>query len=145
MTPTLLGRWQTRIFLLSTVGLLVTWGFAAGWFGNPAGSSYFWVLFYVGLLGLGWDALYNFLQKFMWDHDWPGVFQFFTAVTEGVVLTLLINLAILPQLNPSDFSLLNFAVHYGAVWLSTYLCSWVVMRLFFPRWRFRGGQWLGKW
>lgn len=145
MTPTLLGRWQTRIFLLSTIGLLVTWAFASGWFGVHASPTYFWVLFYVGLLGLGWDILYNFLQQFMWDHDWPGVFQLFAAVAEAVVLALLIKLAVLPQIKLSDFNLAAFGLHYGAVWVSTYLCSWVVMRLLFPRWRFRGGQWLGQW
>ncbi|ABC99055.1 hypothetical protein CYA_0851 [Synechococcus sp. JA-3-3Ab] len=29
------------------------------------------------------------------------------------------------------------------VWVCLYL--WVVMRILFPRWRFRGGEWLGRW
>lgn len=33
MTPVLFGRWQTRIFLLATVGLLVSLPFALGYLG----------------------------------------------------------------------------------------------------------------
>ncbi|MFO5493650.1 MAG: hypothetical protein ACLBM6_14130, partial [Cuspidothrix sp.] len=69
MTPTLFGRWQTRIFLLATVGMLVSLLFYWGYLGIASNLVYFWVVFYVGLFGMVWDILYNFLQKYLWDHD----------------------------------------------------------------------------
>lgn len=146
MTPTLLGRWQTRIFLLATVGVLVTlpfyWGYLGG---HPGQISYFWVLFYVTLFGLGWDILYDYLQKFLWDHDWPGVYQLFAAIAEGVFLALVVGLIGLPFLPSDSLDIGVFIQHYSLVWLAVYISSWVIMRLLFPRWRFRGGQWLGRW
>ena len=144
MTPTLFGRWQTRIFLLATIGLLITWAFAFSR-GTPTAPLYYWVLFYVGLFGLAWDVLYNYLQKFMWDHDWPGVFQLFTGIVEGILLAVLGSLGILPFIESENFHVDTFLLHYGLVWLGVYLSAWVIMRLLFPRWRFRGGEWIGKW
>lgn len=149
MTPTLFGRWQTRCFLLATIGVLISLPFAfgmlSGW-GEPGlGKAYFWVLFYVGLFGIGWDVLYDFLQKFMWDHDWPGAFQFLAAIAEGVFLGLVILLFGLPGLHSPDFNILWFIIHYTTVSFIVYLLSWTVMRLFFPRWRFKGGEWMGRW
>ncbi|WP_416670314.1 hypothetical protein [Egbenema bharatensis] len=145
MTPTLFGRWQTRIFLLATVGLLVTWGFASGLFGTEPGLSYYWVLLYVALFGLVWDVLYNYLQKFLWDHDWPGSFQLISGIAEGALLAALAILGVLPHIDGDHFNVGTFILHYGSVWVATYLMAWVIMRLLFPRWRFRGGEWIGKW
>ena len=145
MTPILFGRWQTRIFLLATVGILVSLPFALGvWSPPPRGefhSEFFWVVFYVGLFGIGWDILYNFLQQYMWDRDWPGVFQFFGAIAEGIFLGVLIKFIGLPFLTQT-LDLRWFIIHYTLVSVIAYLLAWVVMRLLFPRWRFRGGQWL---
>ncbi len=144
MTPVLFGRWQTRIFLLATVGILVSLPFALGYLGPTHGefnSVFFWVVFYVGLLGLAWDILYNYLQQYMWDHDWPGVFQFFGAIAEGILLGLLIKFVGLPNI-PKTIDLEWFVIHYSLVSLIAFLSAWVLMRLLFPRWRFRGGQWL---
>lgn len=145
MTPTLFGRWQTRIFLLSTVGILVTIPFALGWIGNNASLIYFWVLFYIGLFGLAWDCIYHFLQQFLWDHDWPGILQLGAAVVEAIFLLVLIIFFGLPNIVPTDLNVGLFFLHYSAVWIAVYLAAWVVMRLLFPRWRFRGGRWLGSW
>ena len=141
MTPTLLGRWQTRIFLFFVVGGLVTLPFALGWIG-PGGIVFWLVLFSVCLFGLAWDALYHLVQQFFWDHDWPGVLQLFAAIVEAVFLALVWVLVGLPGISRDAFNPFWFLVHYSAVWIAIYLLSWVVMRLFFPRWRFRGGQWL---
>ncbi|WP_017719584.1 hypothetical protein [Kamptonema formosum] len=145
MTPTLFGHWQTRIFLLATVGILVTLPFTFGFLGVKSTPVYFWVLFYVGLFGIAWDVLYNFLHQFMWDRDWPGVFQFLAAIAEGVFLGWAIKSFGLPNIPPAEFDLVTFAKHYSLVWVAVYLSSWVVMRLLFPRWRFRGGEWIGRW
>jgi len=145
MTPTLYGRWQTRLFLLATIGVLVSLPFVQGFWRFPNSSIYLWVIFYVGLFGIAWDVLYDALQKFMWDHDWPGAFQFFGAIAEGIVLILLIKIVGLPYVPSANISLPLFTLHYALVSVVTYLASWVVMRLLFPQWRFRGGQWLGRW
>lgn len=149
MTPTLFGRWQTRCFLLATIGVLVSLPFGFGTFsawGEPElGAAYFWVLLYVGSFGIGWDILYDLLQRFMWDHDWPGAFQFLAAIAEGVFLGLIILLFGLPHLPSDRFNILWFIVHYTTVSIVVYLLAWTVMRLLFPRWRFNGGEWIGKW
>jgi hypothetical protein len=36
MTPTLFGRWQTRLLLLATLGVLVSLPFVMGWIGPGA-------------------------------------------------------------------------------------------------------------
>lgn len=141
MTPTLFGRWQTRLLLLSTVGVLVTLPF---WLGYPrpgANPLYFLVLVYVAVFGLVWDLLYNYLQKFRWDRDWPGAFQLLAGIWEAIFIGLLIVMrAPLPGIARLD--LRTFALHYSLVWLAIYIASQSLMRILFPRWRFRGGQWL---
>lgn len=140
MTPTLLGRWQTRYFLLSTVGLIITLLFYWGLLGSHKGSSiYFWVLIYVGVFGFFWDIFYNYLQKLLWDRDWPGAIQFFASIAEGLVLGLACKYIGLPYVN--NFDVRDFIFHYSLVSAIAFLVSWVIMRLLFPRWRFKGGVW----
>lgn len=142
MTPTLLGRWQTRFFLLATVGVIVTLFFYGGLLGSHEKSPvYFWILIYVGIFGFFWDILYNYLQKFLWDHDWPGAIQFIACIAEGIVLGLSLQYIGLPLVN--NFDVAEFIFHYSLVSFLAFLTSWVIMRLLFPRWRFRGGVWIG--
>ena len=82
MTPTLFGRWQTRLLLLATVGVLVSLPFAIGLIGSSPNSVYFWILGYVAIFGLGWDVLYNYLQKSRWDRDWPAAYQLLAGIWE---------------------------------------------------------------
>ena len=145
MTPTLIGRWQSRIFLLATIGILFSLPFALKNGLQQVEWVYFWVVFYLGLFGLAWDILYNYLQKFLWDHDWPGVLQLIAAIVEGIFLALAINFIGLPNIPQDKFSLPIYIFHYSVVWVAVYCASWVVMRLLFPRARFRGGAWMGKW
>jgi hypothetical protein len=35
-----------------------------------------------------------------------------------------------------------FLFHYWTVWWATFIMALGPMRIIFPRWRFRGGQWL---
>lgn len=142
MTPTLLGRWQTRFFLLATIGVLVTLPFAAGWIGSGASGAYFWVLAYVALLGIGWDMLYMHLQQFRWDRDWPGLFQLGAGIIEAIALLILIKTIGLAGI-PRSLPIPGFLLHYSLVWLGVYLASQSLMRILFPHWRFRGGQWWG--
>lgn len=131
MTPVLTGRWQTRLFLMLTLGVIVTIPFVMAGGINPA-----IVLAFVTLTGLVWDILYSFIQKFHWDHDWPASFQFGAGVWEFIALAIVVfGFNLIGPFNPV---LLFF--HYWAVWLVTFLASQSVMRIIFPRWRFFGGR-----
>ncbi len=146
MTPTLFGRWQTRIFLLATIGVIFSLPFYFGFLGGHEGEvSYFFVILYVAIFGIIWDILYDYLQKMLWDHDWPGILQLLAGVFEGFFLFLVISLMGLPGIKSDQFDLFIFIKHYSLVWLAIYVSSWIIMRVLFPRWRFRGGEWIGKW
>ncbi|MBE9040729.1 hypothetical protein IQ235_08040 [Oscillatoriales cyanobacterium LEGE 11467] len=142
MTPTLMGRWQTRILLLTIVGFPITLPFSLGILGPGASPVFGLVLLYVIGLGLLWDTIYNTLQKFRWDRDWPGLLQLVAGIWEAIFLGLVIKTIGLPGIAPEALSLRWFAFHYSCVWLGVYLVSQSIVRILFPRWRFRGGRWL---
>lgn len=145
MTLTLAGRWQTRFFLLTVGGIPVTAVFA--WlFGT---LTPFALLGYVLLFGLGWDTLYNVLQTWRWNRDWPPLFAWLTGLWEGAFLWAVLNLLwaagiTLPGIAAGG-GYGRFAVHYLAVFSITWVASLGLMPILFPRWRFRGGQWLSGW
>lgn len=135
MTPTLVGRWQTRIALLATVGLLVSVPFAV-----VAGSgTFFAVVAYVAVIGVAWDVLYSFLQAFRWERDWPPAFAVVAAIAEAVLVFVLATNVGLPGL-PRDLAPALFAFHYTVVWLSVFFFAQGPMRALFPWWRFHGGR-----
>lgn len=143
MTPTLVGRWQTRLLLLSTVGLAVTAGYGA-WFarGESSGDPLMplRLLGCVGLLGLLWDVLYHWLQGFRWDGDWPWAFHVVAGVTEGVTVFLLLQADLLPGAEYRSGDGLRVTAHYGSVWILTSWCQIGPLRALWPRWRFTGGR-----
>ncbi|MDI9636177.1 hypothetical protein QQ056_12035 [Oscillatoria laete-virens NRMC-F 0139] len=141
MTPTLFGRWQTRLFLLATAGGSITLLFALGILGPGAGAIYFGILAYVALFGLAWDVFYNRLQQGRWDRDWPAAFQWLAALGEALFLLLVIKIIGLPGV-PRWMPVGLFFLHYSCVWLAVFLTSQSLMRILFIRWRFNGGRWL---
>lgn len=140
MTPTLFGRWQTRLFLFTTVGILITLPFALGLIGSNFGVGYLRILLYLAIFGCGWDILYNYLQKFRWDRDWPGALQLIAGIWEAVFLAGIVKLFGLPSIPKADLSLPWFTIHYSLVWLGIYIASQMLMRILFPHWRFHGGR-----
>jgi hypothetical protein len=144
MTPTLFGRWQTRLFLLATVGAIVTLPFALGIIGPGANAVFFWILGYVAIFGLAWDFIYQRIQNFRWDSDWPGALQVLAAIWEFVFVVCATKIfGFLPiPLPKEELSLEWLFVHYWLVWIGVYLASQTIMRIIFIRWRFKGGQWL---
>ncbi|MFN3926389.1 MAG: hypothetical protein ACK4QL_03490 [Pseudanabaenaceae cyanobacterium] len=132
MTSTLMGRWQTRLLLLGTVGLLITLTFAVGWVAS-AGNIYWLVLVWTA-----WDP------GFRWDHDWPALFQLLAGIWEGFFIYLPLGwpLRNLQITHLDNFRPDLFLWHYSLVWLGVFTASQTVMRILFPRWRFRGGRWL---
>ena len=137
MTPTLFGRIQTRLLLLATVGAFVTFFYAilAAILNGPIGFLFpFILLILVATFGIVWDIIYNLLQKLRWDRDWPPAFSFITAFIEMLPVMLI---ALLLNVHP-----VLFLFHYWTVWWTTFFMALGPMRVIFPRWRFRGGQWL---
>lgn len=141
MTPTLFGRWQTRLLLLATVGVLVSLPFATGLIGGLPGSVYFLILVYVAIFGCCWDNLYNYLQKTRWDRDWPATYQLFAGIWEMIFVLCGVKIIGLPAVS-KQLPLGLFLLHYSVVWLAVFIASQTLMRVIFPRWRFRGGEWL---
>ena len=146
MTPTLAGRWQTRILLFSTVGVAIT--FAFGLFYRDFVTP-FALIGLVFIFGFAWDIVYQALQVRRWDRDWPPLHQWIGALWEGVFVWGLTKIALavgfptatgLPGISP-DLALWKFAAHYGAVWVGIFICTQGPLRVIFPGWRFRGGQW----
>ena len=136
MTPTILGRWQTRIVLLGTLGAIVTAIFTAA----KNDETFFIVLGFVVLFGLAWDVAYILIQKVRWDRDWPTTFQVAAAVVEGALVFALLEATGLPGIDQGSVSIGLFVPHYGLAWLSTFLFAQGPMRVVFPRWRYRGGR-----
>ncbi len=137
MTPTLFGRWQIRLFLLPTVGLIITLlvGLVIHNYLTPL-----WALLYVLVFGLVWDILYQFMTTFRWDRDWPTSFQVAAGIVEGALIWVLIITVRLPGIKtPPPFPV--FLIQYGLIWLSIFLLLQGPLRLFFLNWRYQGGQW----
>ncbi|GAA5075796.1 hypothetical protein HNP84_005582 [Thermocatellispora tengchongensis] len=144
MVPTLFGRIQTRLFLLATVGVIVTLiivPFLPGTSG-PIGDLYatgFMVLVSVAVLGVIWEFIYHFLMQFRWEKDWPTLFGLLTFINEGLLLFFLLRTGILDSIADAPPAG-AFWTHFIVVWLCVWLVANGPMRVPFIRWRFRGGR-----
>lgn len=138
MTPTFLGRLQTRFLLLLTVGLFVTfmWALFAGiWFFTLfAFFQPFLVLVFVLFAGIGWDLLFTLAQRLRWDRDWPPFLQWLAGLLEMFPAWIFAALIGVPWW--------LFLLHYWSVWSAIFVATQGPMRVIFPRWRYDGGRWL---
>jgi hypothetical protein len=142
MVPTLVGRIQTRIFVLAIVGsvltLLVTpvlpgqTSLATGY------RTTFTVLGAVAVLGIGWEFIYHGLQQFRWEKDWPTFFGLVTVVNEGALVFTLGSLGLLPGIAPIGLG--AFLIHFLVVWLGSWIFVNGPIRVPLLRWRFNGGR-----
>ncbi len=143
MVPVLLGRIQTRIFLLALVGSAVTALITPVLpVGGPLADRYrtaFVVLAAVAVLGVAWELLYHLLMQFRWEKDWPSLFGLLTGVPEAVVLWLLLRAGAVPGVAQAP-PVAAFVLQFAAVWLAVWLVANGPMRVPFLRWRFRGGR-----
>ncbi len=151
MTPTFMGRIQTRIFALLLIGvpatLLITLVVPATIVGQSRGHALggLYAITFTALgivLGMGvlvWEPLYHFLQQFRWEKDWPTLFGLVTAINEGIVAYLILK-AIGPTPTGVSVRAGGFAVDFLFVWLSVFVFLNGPMRVPFIRWRFRGGR-----
>ncbi len=136
VTPTLMGRWQTRIVMLATLGLLISFLFAIGY----DDTTFYKVLFYVAVFGVVWDIIYIQLQHLRWDRDWPAVFQIANGIIEGALIYLLIDNFGLPGIDEGSVPFGRFFADYGLIWLTIFICVQGPMRVVSPFWRFHGGR-----
>jgi hypothetical protein len=143
MLPTLMGRIQTRVFLLAVVGGLVTLLVAPILpIDASIGEKYrvsFIVLITVAVLGIGWELLYHLLMQFRWEKDWPTLFGLVTLVPEGLLVLALLELGLIPTID-RPVSAVAFWIHFTLVWLAVWVVANGPMRVPFIRWRFRGGR-----
>ena len=140
MTPTIFGRWQTRIVTLATLGAIATAIIAFAKGGDPSIIMFFMVLVYVAAIGLAWDLIYIALQRLRWDRDWPAAFQVANGIVEGIFIFVIIEYIGLPEIEEGSVPLWVFAIHYGSVWFAAFVWVQGPMRAIFPRWRFSGGR-----
>lgn len=141
MTPTVVGRIQTRIVILATLGsawtLLITLALPGA---AELGAKYrvtFRALVLVIGLGVAWELVYHSLQQLRWEKDWPTLFGLVTGVPEGIVVWVAL-LATLPA--DLDVTGSQFLIHFVTTWLVVWLFLNGPMRVIALRWRFRGGR-----
>jgi len=142
MTPNIIGRWQTRLYLIGLLGGLIALLFV--WRYNsfiPYGNKYRWipeyVVGYVLLFGFVWDLPYQAITRLRWDNDWPGAFFFISQGIEGVLVFLLIRFVGLPGIPKGSVDFGHFWLEYGVIWLFTYAWVQFIMRAIFINWRYR--------
>lgn len=157
MTATLVGRIQTRIFLLLTVGLvwtLIITPFLPAPSGMGLHDVYKLTLTALGIVlvvGIGWDIIYYLLQQFRWDKDWPTLFGLLNGINEALTTWWVLHLTNLLPGHPSIgyvpggygpsnpiFSL--FVIDFTTTWILVWLATQGPIKIFVIRWRFRGGQ-----
>jgi len=145
MTPTLMGRLQTRVLLFIVLGLPITalfsWAIGLGEIGR------YWdpFVFLAGLLvvGLILDPAYMQLQRFRWDNDWPFAFQFFFSIIEFLITLGLMNLGVLDAFLVDRIPWATASIHFTLVFLPSFVALLGGIQIFLVRWRFKGGE-LGR-
>jgi hypothetical protein len=140
MTFTLFGRWQIRVLLLLTIGLMLTIAIAVK--SSPTiGGQTFLTLLYLGLFGLGWDLVYHQLQRLRWDGDWNGLLQLTAAIWEGIFLVAIVKVVGLPGIDRVNFNIPGFIGFYTLLSLLNFVVAHSLLRILSPYSRFNGGQW----
>jgi hypothetical protein len=146
MVPTLVGRIQTRIFLLVVIGVPWTLLVSPVLPRLPGGSvggvyaSTFFVLATVAVVGsVFWEPLYHAVMQFRWEKDWPTLFGLIEGIPEGL-LAYAIFRAVGPKPDPPAAGGGTFLAHFTSLWLLVWLAANGPLRVVFLRWRFRGGR-----
>lgn len=163
MIPVLLGRIQTRLFATFTVGLLWTlvitpflflstpdgYQIALGFDGGLA-DVYKLTLAALAITGIVgafvWEPIYHGLMQFRWEKDWPAFFQLLEVVPEGLSTFLLLHVAVLNPVGDigPDKEQYVPVLAYTFLFFTTWIVVWLFvngpMKIFFVRWRFRGGR-----
>ncbi|HEX3960228.1 MAG TPA: hypothetical protein VHZ03_26920 [Trebonia sp.] len=143
MVPTLPGRIQTRIFLLGTVGVIVTALLTPLLpLPGPLGTAYkttYLILATVLVLGIVWELVYHLLMQWRWEKDWPSLFGLVTALPEGILVWVLLAAHAVPGISTTP-PLSAYLIDFLVVWVCVWLVGQGPMRIPFIRWRFHGGR-----
>ncbi len=143
MVPTLPGRIQTRIFLLATVGSIVTTLLTPLLpLPGPLSAAYrttYIILASVLVVGIGWELLYHLLMQWRWEKDWPSLFGLVTGVPESILIWILVAAHAVPGISTTP-PLSAYLIDFIVVWLCVWLVAQGPMRIPFIRWRFHGGK-----
>ena len=149
MTPTLFGRIQTRLAMLATVG--VVWTLLIGLVvprpeDATSGAVYkalFTALLIVAIVGIAWELLYHWLQQYRWEKDWPTIFGLVVAIPEGILAWVLLQRGIPWDVRPVAGT--TFLTMFITLWVLVWAITNGPLQIFFLRWRYRGGRFLGGW
>jgi hypothetical protein len=139
MLPTLNGRIQTRIFMLATLGSLITLVLTPVLPGDPDYQTTFIILATVLVLGVGWELIYHLIQQFRWEKDWPTLFGFVTCVNEGALVWVLLQVGAVPGID-GEVPFSAFLIDFLVIWMVIWVAVNGPMRVPFIRWRFFGGR-----
>lgn len=142
MLPTLNGRIQTRIFMLVVFGGLITLVLTPILPGDPDYRTTYIILAAVLVLGIVWELIYHGIQQFRWEKDWPTMFGLITAINEGALVWLLLDLELVPGIDyPADgVPFWAFFIDFAVIWFIVWVWTNGPMRVPFIRWRFFGGR-----
>ncbi|GAA3539852.1 hypothetical protein [Nocardioides daeguensis] len=142
MLPTLNGRIQTRIFMLVVFGGVITLVLTPVLPGDPDYRTTYLILAAVLVLGVLWELVYHAIQQLRWEKDWPTLFGLVTALNEGALLWLLLDLELVPGIDyPYDgVPFWAFFIDFSVIWLVVWVWTNGPMRVPFIRWRFFGGR-----
>src|SRR3954468_21041430 len=122
MTPTLLGRIETRIFAVGVVGSL--WTLIVAPF-LPAGDASLSDVYRITFAAIGllillgvvlWEPLYHLLQQFRWEKDWPAMFILAEGINEGLLLFPVLNW-VLDEPIPTA----AFVWHFATTWIVVFV------------------------
>lgn len=143
MVPTVLGRIQTRLFLLAIIGVVVTALITPVLpVTGPLSERYqatFIVLAAVAVLGIAWELVYHLIMQWRWEKDWPTLFGLLTLIPEGILVGALATNQLLPWL-PGPVPTTAFIIHFMVVWVAVWITANGPMRVPFIHWRFNGGR-----
>lgn len=149
MTPTLAGRWQSRLLLFVFIGLPVTlvyaWVQAGGDLTNLSRVPFLFLALLL-LVGLVLDPVYYWIQTYRWERDWPFVFQWVAMWAEFWIVAVLIGIGLAPFLEadevfPSEDAFWSTVLHFTLVVIPSFLALLGGLQVFMVRWRFKGGEW----
>ena len=145
MTPTLMGRLQTRILLYIFLALPIT--ACVSLYLDLLEIGRFWDPFVfitaMTVVGLILDPVYMQIQRFRWDNDWPFAFQFFFTILEFGITVGIMNAGLLDPFLVERIEASTAIFHFSLVFIPSFLALLGGVQIFLVHWRFKGGE-LGR-
>ena len=150
MIPTLLGRIQTRIWLVLFVAapwtaiitpFLPVGGrsYDIGWNASHLYPITFLVLAIVLVIGVvAWEFIFYVLQICRWEKDWPSMFFLLQVVPEAIVAFAV--LKAFGNINGINVGYAPFVTHVLTTWVVMWLFVLGPIKVLSIRFRFNGGR-----